>query len=62
MNVIHPRKLQYGDTIGIIAPSIALKPAHIQHSTQRLRSLGFHIQLAEHIFSDAHKNKLVESL
>ena len=54
MNVIQPQKLQCGDTIGIIAPSIALKPEHIQHSTQRLCSLGFHIQLADHIFSDAY--------
>lgn len=54
MYLIKPKKLQYGDTIGIISPSIAMKAEYIQSSVQNLRSLGFHIKLSNHIFSDSY--------
>lgn len=53
-DLIKPQRLQYGDTIGLIAPSIALKPEYIQNSIQTLNTSGFHVQLSKHIFSDAH--------
>ncbi|MCH5314845.1 MAG: LD-carboxypeptidase [Eubacterium sp.] len=53
-DLIKPQRLQYGDTIGIIAPSIALKPEYIQNSIQTLNTSGFRVQLSKHIFSDAH--------
>lgn len=54
MDLIKPEKLQYGDTIGIIAPSIAMKAEYIESSVQNLRSLGFQVKLSKHIFSDSY--------
>lgn len=54
INLIKPKKLEYGDTIGIIAPSIAMKPDYIQNSVNKLSDLGFKIKLSEHIFSNAN--------
>ncbi len=54
LGIIKPPKLKMGDTIGIIAPSIALKPEYIQKSIQNLHSLGFQVKLSKHIFSNAN--------
>ncbi|HBL84667.1 MAG: hypothetical protein A2Y17_11070 [Clostridiales bacterium GWF2_38_85] len=51
-NIIKPDRLQKGDTIGIIAPSFALKPKYIQNSIMTLQQLGFQIKLSKHLFSD----------
>lgn len=50
-SVIRPARLKYGDTIGIIAPAIAVQPERIQNSVQKLISLGFKVKLSEHLFS-----------
>lgn len=53
-NRIKPNRLQKGDTIGIIAPSYALKPEQIQNSLQTLRQLGFQIKLSKYLFSETN--------
>ena len=53
MDIIKPQKLQRGDTIGVIAPAIALTEEYIQKSVENLQSLGFRIRLSEHVFSEA---------
>lgn len=60
MDLIKPKRLQYGDTIGIIAPSIALKPEYIQNAVQQLSYMGFQVKLSEHIFS--HTNGFAGSI
>lgn len=50
-NIIKPPRLKFGDTIGIIAPAIALKPEYIQNSVQKLISLGFKVKLSDYLFS-----------
>ncbi len=52
--LIKPQKLNKGDTIGIIAPSYALKPDDIQNSIQKLQELGFNVKLSKHIYSDTN--------
>lgn len=54
IELIKPQKLKIGDTIGIIAPSIAMKPEYIEKSVEQLSSLGFEIKLADNIFSDTN--------
>ena len=54
MELIKPQRLQFGDTIGIIAPSIAMKPEYIENSVNKLSDLGFKIKLSKHIFSNAN--------
>ena len=54
IDLIKPQRLQFGDTIGIIAPSIAMKPEYIQNSVEQLSALGFKIKLAENIFSNTN--------
>lgn len=54
IELIKPQKLKIGDTIGIIAPSIAMKPEYIKKSVEQLTSLGFEIKLADNIFSDTN--------
>lgn len=50
--IIKPSKLNIGDTIGIIAPSYAVKPEYIQNSIVKLQSLGFNVKLSKYIYSD----------
>ena len=54
MDLIKPQRLQYGDTVGIIAPSIAMKPEYIENSVRQLSDMGFKVKLSEHIFSEAN--------
>lgn len=54
LDLIKPQRLQFGDTIGIIAPSIAMKPEYIKKSVEQLSSLGFEIKLADNIFSNTN--------
>jgi len=53
-NIIKPKRLQFGDTIGIIAPSYAQKPEYIEEPVKKLRSLGFRIKLSTNIFSSSN--------
>lgn len=48
-----PKCLNYGDTIGLIAPSYAITPERIAASVQTLRDLGFRVKYAKNLFSDA---------
>lgn len=50
--LIKPQKLNKGDIIGIIAPSISLKPEYIQKSLNQLHELGFEVKLSKYIYSD----------
>lgn len=50
---IKPKKLQFGDTVGIIAPSLGIKPEQVEGPVQKLRSMGFEVKLSEHLFSES---------
>lgn len=52
--IIKPKLLEKGDTIGIIAPSIALKPAYIENSVANLQKYGFKIKFSKHLFSETN--------
>ena len=54
IDLTKPQRLQFGDTIGIIAPSIAMKPEYIRNSVEKLSSLGFKIKLSTYIFSNTN--------
>lgn len=47
-------KLIKGDTIGIIAPSYAIKPEYIENSIIKLQNLGFGIKPSKHLYSDTN--------
>lgn len=53
-SIIKPPKLCVGDSIGIIAPCIALKPEYIKSSVEKLVSLGFHVELSKNLFSNSY--------
>lgn len=50
--MIKPKKLKYGDTIGILAPCLSCSPEQIQAPAETLRGLGFQVRLSEHLFSN----------
>lgn len=52
--MIQPPLIKNGDTIGIIAPSYALKPEYIENSVAKLKSLGFKVKFSKHLFSDTN--------
>ncbi|MEG0229326.1 MAG: LD-carboxypeptidase, partial [Oscillospiraceae bacterium] len=52
-SLIKPKHLEKGDTIGIIAPSMELKPEYIEKSIKNLHSLGFKMKLSDNLFSDS---------
>lgn len=48
-----PKSLNYGDTIGLIAPSYAVTSERIAASVHTLQNLGFRVKFAKNLFSDA---------
>ncbi len=52
MEQIKPPRLRYGDTIGMIAPCILMKPDYVANANRTLASLGFRVKLSEHFYSD----------
>ncbi len=51
MGYILPKPLKQGDTIGIIAPSGAVRNAEqVKLGVERLQNLGFRIKLSEHLY------------
>lgn len=54
MNIIKPRKLEKGQTIGVIAPSSPPREAiQIDQWLARIEELGFHIKAGQHLY-DRH--------
>jgi muramoyltetrapeptide carboxypeptidase len=54
MDIIKPRKLNQGDTIGIIAPSYALTPELFGNFKKSIEDKGFTVKLSKNIFSSAY--------
>lgn len=52
--LIKAKHIEPGDTIGIIAPSIALKPEYIENPVANLKKFGFEIKLSENLFSETN--------
>ena len=50
---IKPPRLRTGDTIGLIAPCIGLKPDYIEKSAKELKKMGFQLKLSRHLFSES---------
>ncbi len=50
--MIKPPRLQYGDTIGIVAPCYSIKKEKLEGSVSALRAMGFEVRLSSHLFSD----------
>jgi muramoyltetrapeptide carboxypeptidase LdcA involved in peptidoglycan recycling len=48
-----PRPLRVGDSIGIVAPGRKLPADQLQPAINFFTSLGLHVKLATHIFSQA---------
>jgi muramoyltetrapeptide carboxypeptidase len=40
-----------GDTVGVVAPGFAVRPAPLQAGARRLRRMGFRVALGEHVLS-----------
>ncbi|MCI8387696.1 MAG: LD-carboxypeptidase [Clostridiales bacterium] len=53
MDIIKPKKLHYGDTIGLVAPCIALNQEHAQNSINALKTMGFKIKEAKYLYSNS---------
>ena len=51
---INPQKLKTGDTVGILAPSYAVRPEALQDAMQTLSSLGFAVRSSSHLYSDTY--------
>lgn len=49
MNIIHPKSIQKGDTIGLITPSSPLEPGSLDAGMRYLEEKGFKIKLGKHI-------------
>lgn len=54
MNMVKPKRLQYGDTIGIISPCYAYSEENIAGALTALRQKGFAVKLGRHIYKDTY--------
>ncbi|MDP2934550.1 MAG: LD-carboxypeptidase, partial [bacterium] len=50
MNILKPKKLKIGDTIGIIAPSGVVEAKRLEAGIKVLEKWGFKVKLGKHIF------------
>jgi len=50
LKLIKPKKLNIGDTIGIIAPSGPVKKEKLEQSIEYLKEFGYQIKLGNHLF------------
>lgn len=50
MNILKPKKLKIGDTIGIIAPSGVVEARGLEAGVKLLQKWGFKVKLGKHIF------------
>lgn len=52
MNIVKPKKLQKGDTIGIIAPcGVFNAPDRLEKAVNFFKSEGFSVKVSEHLFA-----------
>ena len=51
MNILKPKKLKTGDTIGVIAPSGVVEANGLEAGVRLLEKWGFKIKLGKHIFN-----------
>ena len=51
--MIKPPKLQYGDTIGIVAPCLKVNRDKMEESIAALQATGFQVKKAAHLYSEA---------
>jgi muramoyltetrapeptide carboxypeptidase len=49
MNLIDPKAIQKGDTIGLITPSSPLTPGSLESDVRYLEEKGFKLKLGNHI-------------
>lgn len=54
MKIIKPKKLNIGDTIGIIAPSYEMKPEYLEKPVQTLKDMGFNVKFSDNLFSSTN--------
>lgn len=54
MNVIKPKRLKYGDTIGIISPCYAYSEESIAGALKALRQKNFSVKLGRHVYKDTY--------
>lgn len=52
--LIKPKRLKPGDTIGILAPSLATKPEWMEPSLKAMENLGFRIKRAPNLYSSTN--------
>lgn len=53
MDIMKPRRLHKGGTIGIVAPCLRFAPEVLQKSIENLNRSGFKVKLSSHLYSDA---------
>ena len=51
MNLIKPKKLLPGATVGILAPSLGVRPEDMEIPIRTLQSMGFRVRLSRHLYS-----------
>ncbi|HLD37425.1 MAG TPA: LD-carboxypeptidase [Candidatus Nanoarchaeia archaeon] len=49
--MIKPKRLVWGDTIGVISPSFSLTKRFVHPSIKLLNKLGFNVKLGKHVYS-----------
>lgn len=53
-NLIKPKKLSYGDTIGLVSPCYAVTEAAMLPRIKVLRELGFNVKCSKNLYSDTN--------
>lgn len=51
MNLIKPKKLLPGATVGILAPSLGVRPEDMEIPIRTLQSMGLQVRLSRHLYS-----------
>ncbi|MBQ6662523.1 MAG: LD-carboxypeptidase [Firmicutes bacterium] len=49
-----PKKLQKGDTIGLVAPSSPIPPERVQPCIDKIRELGYQVKVADNLAENFH--------
>ena len=53
-DIIKPKKLNIGDTIGVLAPSYTMIPERTEYSIKTLENMGFKIKQSKNLYSAAY--------
>lgn len=53
-NITKPKRLKYGDTIGLVSPSSAVTPEAMEGRIRNFEAMGFKVKCAKNLYSDTN--------